>query len=669
MALVVVLVLAIPFAVSGRWGLLGVGFNNDLGLHLAWAEWLRSGFGPAPDAGYPLGPHGLAVATAAVPGIGLGQAFLGEIIAIGVLTGLTALGALRRPRRRCAGRWPRRWSPSPTSPPPTSPRPPSRRPPRRSSCSPSPSTYCDAGRARRRALVARLRSCCCPAGARRRHLLLLQLRRARLADRDRRPLEPDPASGAAGAAAAGAAALPAAADDAADRWSSSPAWRCWRPWSGPSASPAASTKSPAATPTAPSPRSRRWGSGRPRNYRLDAAGGAQLPGLAGAIAILALLVGVAWWVAPRRADDPGRARRLRPPLPRLAPLQRRLLPGQGADDRRAAGDARRDPAAAERVRRAAALLRHRLVAAGGGLHRRRDLLELPGAARRAGRAGRATASSCGPSCRSSMASRCSTRARTATRPTGCWGPTPTCRWSSSPTPTSRPTRRSRSTPATPTARSTSTPSRAGRSNASTTWSPAAPPGTASRRRTSSGSPRPPPTCSGNGPGRPPRTAMSCSRGPRPGRSPAAPRRRSASLLDQPRPRLAVPRSRDRPESRLGRGQRPRHRRRDLAGAGAPGRGLEPLAPVLLALRPDPDRPRLPRAAGGSARRPAPEHDQPRQQRPVLAGRALRERRRPTRFTLAAAEASSLQRLSGYDGKAYVGELVAVPDRAPPQRRP
>jgi hypothetical protein len=101
-ALVLALVLAIPFAVSGHWGLLGVGFNNDLGLHLAWAEWLRSGFGPAPDAGYPLGPHGLAVATAAFPGIGLGQAFIGEILAIGVLTGLTALGALRElaPGRR-----------------------------------------------------------------------------------------------------------------------------------------------------------------------------------------------------------------------------------------------------------------------------------------------------------------------------------------------------------------------------------------------------------------------------------------------------------------------------------------------------------------------------------------------------------------------------------------
>ncbi|HET7574277.1 MAG TPA: hypothetical protein VFJ99_04105, partial [Solirubrobacterales bacterium] len=102
---VLLLALSIPFAVSGRWGLLGVGFNNDLGLHLAWAEWLRSGFGPAADPGYPLGPHGLAVATAAVPGIGLGQAFLGEIVAIGLLTGWTALGALRglSPARRTLG--------------------------------------------------------------------------------------------------------------------------------------------------------------------------------------------------------------------------------------------------------------------------------------------------------------------------------------------------------------------------------------------------------------------------------------------------------------------------------------------------------------------------------------------------------------------------------------
>jgi hypothetical protein len=92
--IVVALALSIPFAVSGRWGLLGVGFNNDLGLHLAWAEWLRSGFGPIPDTGYPLGPHGLAAATAAVPGVALGPAFVGEILALGVMIGLTSLAAL-----------------------------------------------------------------------------------------------------------------------------------------------------------------------------------------------------------------------------------------------------------------------------------------------------------------------------------------------------------------------------------------------------------------------------------------------------------------------------------------------------------------------------------------------------------------------------------------------
>jgi hypothetical protein len=93
-AVIVALVLSIPFAISGRWGIIGVGFNNDLGLHLAWAEWLRSGLGPAPEAGYPLGPHALAAAIAALPGIGLGQAFVGEIFAIGILTALTALTAL-----------------------------------------------------------------------------------------------------------------------------------------------------------------------------------------------------------------------------------------------------------------------------------------------------------------------------------------------------------------------------------------------------------------------------------------------------------------------------------------------------------------------------------------------------------------------------------------------
>jgi hypothetical protein len=93
-ALIVIALLSIPFLVSGRWGILGVGFNNDLGLHLAWAEWLRSGLGPTPESGYPMGPHALAANVAAVPGIGLAQAFVGEVVAITVLTAWTVLGAL-----------------------------------------------------------------------------------------------------------------------------------------------------------------------------------------------------------------------------------------------------------------------------------------------------------------------------------------------------------------------------------------------------------------------------------------------------------------------------------------------------------------------------------------------------------------------------------------------
>jgi hypothetical protein len=93
-AAVAAAVTAIPFAVAGRFGLIGVGFNNDLGLHLAWTEWLRDGLGPTPDDGYPLGPHGVAATLSAIFGIELGQAFTGILVAITVLAALTALAAL-----------------------------------------------------------------------------------------------------------------------------------------------------------------------------------------------------------------------------------------------------------------------------------------------------------------------------------------------------------------------------------------------------------------------------------------------------------------------------------------------------------------------------------------------------------------------------------------------
>lgn len=98
--LIAALLLTIPFWVTGHWGLLGMGYNNDLGLHLAWAEWLRSGFGTEPSNGYPLGPHGLVASLSAIPDFALGRVFIGQVAAIAVLTVMTAWAAVEP-----LGRW------------------------------------------------------------------------------------------------------------------------------------------------------------------------------------------------------------------------------------------------------------------------------------------------------------------------------------------------------------------------------------------------------------------------------------------------------------------------------------------------------------------------------------------------------------------------------------
>ena len=164
------------------------------------------------------------MATAAVPGIGLGQAFIGEIVAIGVLTGLTALGALRE---LGAGR--RVLAAAMVAVPYL-----------------AASYFAQAAfKETAEALfvlafaIFLIAPGALPAGtwaaASRFALPPLALAGGiffsysfaghRLAGRDRRPLEPDAAGSAPGAAAAGAAALPAAAGDAARRSCSSPAWR------------------------------------------------------------------------------------------------------------------------------------------------------------------------------------------------------------------------------------------------------------------------------------------------------------------------------------------------------------------------------------------------------------------------------------------------------------
>ena len=68
----------------------------------------------------------------------------------------------------------------------------------------------------------------------------------------------------------------------------------------------------------------------------------------------------------------------------------------------------------------------------------------------------------------------------------------------------------------------------------------------------------------------------------------------------------------------------RNRRERDAALRAAGRALAALDPVLLPLRPHPQRARLQQTAAGRPRRPAPEHDQPRQQGSVLARRRDRQ---------------------------------------------
>jgi hypothetical protein len=102
-AAVTLVVASIPFIVEGRFGVLGTGFNVDMSQHLFAADWLADPSGPAPglvEQGYPLGPHGLAVAAAELGNLVHG--FSGVTIAVPVLAALCSLVALRElpPLRR-----------------------------------------------------------------------------------------------------------------------------------------------------------------------------------------------------------------------------------------------------------------------------------------------------------------------------------------------------------------------------------------------------------------------------------------------------------------------------------------------------------------------------------------------------------------------------------------
>ncbi len=87
---------AVPFLADGHVGLLGMGLNNDTSTHLTWIESLRSEFMRSQFApgSYPLGPHKLVVTVAEGLGVDADRALTGLLIAIPVLTALTAVQGL-----------------------------------------------------------------------------------------------------------------------------------------------------------------------------------------------------------------------------------------------------------------------------------------------------------------------------------------------------------------------------------------------------------------------------------------------------------------------------------------------------------------------------------------------------------------------------------------------
>ena len=92
------LLASFPFIASGHIGIPGVGLNNDMAMHLVDVDYLVDPSRPEPQSvinGYPLGPHSLVGTVVSVLGTQPLYGWLGLLVAVPVLTGITALGGLR----------------------------------------------------------------------------------------------------------------------------------------------------------------------------------------------------------------------------------------------------------------------------------------------------------------------------------------------------------------------------------------------------------------------------------------------------------------------------------------------------------------------------------------------------------------------------------------------
>jgi hypothetical protein len=107
-AFLTVLLVSFPFLSSGHLGLPGVGVNNDMAMHLVFAEWLVDPVGATPPGilqGYPIGPQALVTTLTHALGSEPLRGFVGLIIAIPILTAIASLAVLRdlRPLPRILG--------------------------------------------------------------------------------------------------------------------------------------------------------------------------------------------------------------------------------------------------------------------------------------------------------------------------------------------------------------------------------------------------------------------------------------------------------------------------------------------------------------------------------------------------------------------------------------
>ncbi|HEY1596275.1 MAG TPA: hypothetical protein VGF74_12825, partial [Thermoleophilaceae bacterium] len=100
LAVLSLLIAGLPFAVSGHFGVLGVGDNNDMSVHMGASYWLQT-HAVQQDVmlvkpGYPLGPHAMAATLGTAFGISVEQAFTAVLMAVPALTALAAFGGLDR---------------------------------------------------------------------------------------------------------------------------------------------------------------------------------------------------------------------------------------------------------------------------------------------------------------------------------------------------------------------------------------------------------------------------------------------------------------------------------------------------------------------------------------------------------------------------------------------